>query len=396
MAADAIGTNGKIWFDNVELREYDENNNYVRTVMTEDFTASNYGFFAPDYVGSGTCEQTGGVDNSACALISGTIGRSFLVMDKYLLTPGYHYVLTASVRGENVSPGAFAAPYFDLYRILAEDEPGSSRERIRDYLRPNVQFSEENNVPLWMGEFGTTKASCEEDRGGDRWIGDVLELCREENIHYCYYSYHDTWFGLWESDGMQSKANLSAVKQDALAYGNDLNTVNISVTFNANDGSGAARTQTFLRDTRQTLSANAFARSGYLFAGWNTQADGSGTAYADAAAVNLPTNLVLFAQWYRHAQGRVYLPESLTTIGDQAFEQTDFTAIVLGEHTRSIGSRAFADCKNLIEITIPSSVTSIAVDAFAGCPGELVIIGAPGSAAHAYADAHGYRFATMK
>ena len=32
------------------------------------------------------------------------------------------------------------------------------------------------------------------------------------------------------------------------------------------------------------LSANAFSRTGYAFAGWNSAANGSGTAYADGAS----------------------------------------------------------------------------------------------------------------
>ena len=36
--------------------------------------------------------------------------------------------------------------------------------------------------------------------------------------------------------------------------------------------------------TPSPLSANAFSRTGYAFAGWNSAADGSGTAYADGAS----------------------------------------------------------------------------------------------------------------
>ena len=45
------------------------------------------------------------------------------------------------------------------------------------------------------------------------------------------------------------------------------------------------------------LSANAFSRTGYAFAGWNSAADGSGTAYADGASDPFTANQTLFAQW---------------------------------------------------------------------------------------------------
>ena len=73
------------------------------------------------------------------------------------------------------------------------------------------------------------------------------------------------------------------------------------VAFKANGGTGSMSAQTIKRNAAKKLRANAFARTGYLFAGWNTKADGSGTAYADAQKVkNLGKagkTVKLYAQW---------------------------------------------------------------------------------------------------
>ena len=46
------------------------------------------------------------------------------------------------------------------------------------------------------------------------------------------------------------------------------------------------------------LKENAFSRKGYEFAGWNTKADGTGTAYADKASIAIPLGTTtLYAQW---------------------------------------------------------------------------------------------------
>jgi uncharacterized repeat protein (TIGR02543 family) len=45
-----------------------------------------------------------------------------------------------------------------------------------------------------------------------------------------------------------------------------------------------------------TLPQNSFTRSGYEFTGWNTQANGQGTPYANQATVP-SANLTLYAQW---------------------------------------------------------------------------------------------------
>jgi uncharacterized repeat protein (TIGR02543 family)/LPXTG-motif cell wall-anchored protein len=52
-------------------------------------------------------------------------------------------------------------------------------------------------------------------------------------------------------------------------------------------------------DAAATLNKNAFTRGGYTFQGWNTQADGTGTAYADEAQYTLTTvePVTLYAVW---------------------------------------------------------------------------------------------------
>ena len=86
----------------------------------------------------------------------------------------------------------------------------------------------------------------------------------------------------------------------------------------------------------------------------------------------------------------ISLPTMLTEIEDSAFEGDTFTHVFLGNSVTRIGSRAFADCEQLLYIYIPESVTSIddiADDAFAGSPN--VVIGCQGGAASSYAEAHG-------
>jgi uncharacterized repeat protein (TIGR02543 family) len=68
-----------------------------------------------------------------------------------------------------------------------------------------------------------------------------------------------------------------------------------TVTFNANGGTGTMANQTANVPTALTL--NAFTRLGYSFSGWNTAANGLGTAYADGAIYSFAADLTLYAQW---------------------------------------------------------------------------------------------------
>ena len=70
---------------------------------------------------------------------------------------------------------------------------------------------------------------------------------------------------------------------------------NSTVTFNANGGTGTMANQT--TNTPTALTTNAFTRTGYTFSGWNTAANGSGTAYANGATYPFTANVTLYAQW---------------------------------------------------------------------------------------------------
>ena len=79
---------------------------------------------------------------------------------------------------------------------------------------------------------------------------------------------------------------------------------NCTITFNGNGATeGEMSAQTAGRGVAIGLNANTFERTDYLFAGWNTKADGSGTVYADGQSISVTENTILYAQWslYRAA-----------------------------------------------------------------------------------------------
>ena len=75
-----------------------------------------------------------------------------------------------------------------------------------------------------------------------------------------------------------------------------------TVTFDANDGTGSMSDMTFTYGTAQNLSANAFTRTGYTFAGWATEEDATKVKYENGESVsNLTTEnggtVTLYAVW---------------------------------------------------------------------------------------------------
>lgn len=88
-------------------------------------------------------------------------------------------------------------------------------------------------------------------------------------------------------------------------HDNVTDTSKYSIVFEANDGSADNKTQTIEYNSSVNLMGNTFSRTGYIFTGWNTMEDGSGTAYADKAVLSIGTKqsygenttLTLYAQW---------------------------------------------------------------------------------------------------
>ncbi|MGG9970145.1 beta strand repeat-containing protein, partial [Ferruginibacter sp. SUN002] len=109
--------------------------------------------------------------------------------------------------------------------------------------------------------------------------------------------------------------------------------VTYTITYSANGGTGTppVDNNTYLEAAVATVAANTdLARAGYVFDGWNTAADGTGTSYAatGSATLTMPAaNVILYAKWTYtvtyNANGGTgtvptdnvkYLPNALVTV----------------------------------------------------------------------------------
>ena len=77
----------------------------------------------------------------------------------------------------------------------------------------------------------------------------------------------------------------------------------LTINFDGNGSTGGSTaSQQIAAGNSASLNANGFTRNGYVFTGWNTAADGSGTSYADGADYTVTPatgniSVTLYAQW---------------------------------------------------------------------------------------------------
>jgi len=70
------------------------------------------------------------------------------------------------------------------------------------------------------------------------------------------------------------------------------------VTYDGNGATGNTLDNTaYEANDTATVKASTFVRDSYIFTGWNTKADGTGTAYAAGATVTMNGDVRLYAQW---------------------------------------------------------------------------------------------------
>jgi hypothetical protein len=89
----------------------------------------------------------------------------------------------------------------------------------------------------------------------------------------------------------------------------------------------------------------------------------------------------------------VELPDSLESIGEDTFLNTNLETVKLPENVKYIGDMAFGLCRNLKSIYIPAGIEEIDGSAFYGCfKDNLTIYGYVGSVAEKYAIENGINF----
>ena len=119
-------------------------------------------------------------------------------------------------------------------------------------------------------------------------------------------------FGSWTKTSGNTPASLTTAsttvsmsQATTLQATAAINTYSIEFNKNAPSGvtvSGSMSNLSMTYGTAKNLTTNAYSATGYTFIGWNTKADGTGTAYLNGASVNNLTTtngatVKLYAQW---------------------------------------------------------------------------------------------------
>jgi endoglucanase len=192
------GNSGTVFFDDLVLEQLDEAGQVKRVIWKRNLT-SNRGWFLWSKDGSGgAVPGHSGHGDDASLVAAGTRGDANLGSDvlRFRTEPGATYRLSGWMRGQKIPPEAVCQIRLDFFSSRVPVQ-SSDRAFLTQEIDAYVEWGRRHQVPLFLGEFGVIRFAFDDDRGGLRWVSDLLDILAERRLHFSYHAYHDDGFGLY-------------------------------------------------------------------------------------------------------------------------------------------------------------------------------------------------------
>ncbi len=207
---------GTVYFDDITVNEYNENGIYTRTIVDLNIESeNNWYFWSANNTGEhGLSTNIGHNDNSSL-FIKNTSADCNLSNTALSFIPikNYFYQVNGWMKGENVANDAACKIRLDF---MTTDFPVLRRNKqyLESILQKYIDFAETKNVPLYMGEFGAGAPCFENNKGGLKYVEDMVSIAKVANIHFTYHAYHEDSFGLYK--GSETLPDPSNVNQSLI------------------------------------------------------------------------------------------------------------------------------------------------------------------------------------
>jgi endoglucanase len=189
---------GSVWFDDLTLEELDGAGKVKRVIWTQNLTGNRGWFFWSSDASGGVIPAHTGHEDGASLMAASTRGEANLGSDalRFRVEPGATYRLSGWMRGEQVPPTATCQIRLDFF---SSDVPvrASDKTFLAGALDRYTAWGRAHHVPLFLGEFGAIRYAFDEDHGGLRWVGDMLDLIEQRQLSFSYHAYHEDAFGLY-------------------------------------------------------------------------------------------------------------------------------------------------------------------------------------------------------
>ena len=202
---------GRVFFDDIVVKEYGANGEFIRHVYEANLNSlDNWFYWSANDSGTSGLSTTEGNNDTSSLFIDGTNADSNLSNSAEIFEAiqGNSYQISGWMRGENVGANASS-----MFRLDFSTSNGPLLRRNKEYLEAVmgavVDWAVAKNVALYMGEFGAGTPCFENDKGGLTWVADMYDILKTNDIHFTYHAYHEDAFGLYLGNNLPDPNNVN-------------------------------------------------------------------------------------------------------------------------------------------------------------------------------------------
>jgi len=175
----STANSGTAWFDDVSLTDTSGN-----IVEQDNFDTGTDGY-SPERgpVSAMIYDSVVGHSHSGSLSVQGTTDYDGWVGPQDPIVAGKTYILSAWVRLSQATGDTYLSAAFYSNAV----QPISA---LQTMMAPSVTFSQQYNVPVWVGEFGCVSTA--PNGGQTQWSSDCISLFEQAGFDWTYWNFKET------------------------------------------------------------------------------------------------------------------------------------------------------------------------------------------------------------
>lgn len=190
---------GRVYFDSIEIREFDPYGDYVQSVVRMNLNSiSGWTFWSSNQTGQFGLDSSTGSHDGHSLYIESAIADCNASNFQQVFQPKFHhtYQIRGWMKGEAVAHNAACCLRIDF---LETNDPifGRNKSFLESVLQRYADWGIRQQKPMYLGEFGAGLPCFQHNKGGLQWVGDMLDITRALRLHFTYHTYHEDNFGLY-------------------------------------------------------------------------------------------------------------------------------------------------------------------------------------------------------
>lgn len=197
---------GVAYYDDITVYETTVDGTIIQELASDNFTGDEtiWNWSQNNDLVRGT--STDGHDDGFSYTVTGTsnYGSVTIASTELALEKGKYYAINGWYKGENIPTGASASITTEFYHSPSRS-PYTSRNKefLSNQIVAYSEYIESLGYPVYFGEFGVVRETFENDRGGDNWVRDCIDIFDSLGYHFTYHAWREGAFGIYENDPVQ-------------------------------------------------------------------------------------------------------------------------------------------------------------------------------------------------